>query len=235
MVSRATDVEHFKAEIANKAGWQFERMRNLNAFLANAPMEGEENLVADAWTELPSYCALIGSPSWGIIEPTLEKIGEHVNRLLALDLPIAERQRVRVDEIVKDPETAGNLKAWYPTWCKRPTFSDFYLQAFNEPHVHLVDTDGKGVSSATVSGLVVGDREYPSTLLFLLRAIRRPLMALEAPRYGLVLRSSAARVSPLMRSGGTTAPRPYTALLLMDFPTSSSPVHLRAAGRPISS
>jgi cyclohexanone monooxygenase len=65
-----------------------------------------------------------------------------------------------VDSIVADAETAQALKAWYRQLCKRPCFHDAYLQAFNEPGAHLVDTDGQGVERITEKGLVVGGREY---------------------------------------------------------------------------
>ena len=51
----------------------------------------------------------------------------------------------------RDPATAQNLKAWYRQLCKRPCFHDAYLQAFNLPSVHLVDTDGKGVERITAA------------------------------------------------------------------------------------
>ena len=149
-------------------------MKNFNSYLTNAAKPEEKNMVADAWTEIPAYCALIGSPAWGIIEPTPEKISHHIQRLMALDLPSTERVRTRVGEIVQDAETADKLKAWYPTWCKRPTFSDSYLQAFNQPNVHLVDTNGKGVSSATGSGLIVDGKEYPVDILILATGYRTP-------------------------------------------------------------
>lgn len=50
--------------------------------------------------------------------------------------------------------------AWYPTWCKRPCFHDEYLQAFNQPNVHLVDTDGKGIDRVTTHGLIANDEEF---------------------------------------------------------------------------
>src|SRR5436305_12293708 len=68
--------------------------------------------------------------------------------------------RQRVDAIVKDPETAENLKAWCRQLCKRPCFHDEYLQAFNEPGVHLVDTGGKGVERITEHGVVASGVEY---------------------------------------------------------------------------
>ena len=71
--------------------------------------------------------------------------------------------RARVGAIVHDPATAQNLKAWYRQLCKRPCFHDSYLQAFNLPGVHLIDTDGKGVERITAAGLVVAGVEYPWT------------------------------------------------------------------------
>ncbi len=53
--------------------------------------------------------------------------------------------RARVDEIVADQQTAQQLKAWYRQLCKRPSFHDEYLSAYNLRSVHLVDTDGQGV------------------------------------------------------------------------------------------
>ncbi|KAK3359506.1 pyridine nucleotide-disulfide oxidoreductase-like protein [Lasiosphaeria hispida] len=172
---RETDPEEWKTKIAYKKGWQRERMANLNSYLTNAPIEGQENMVNDAWTEMPAFCALVGCPKWGPIEPTPEKIGEHIARLHRLDVPHSESGRARVDEIVKDPETAAKLKAWYPTWCKRPTFNDDYLPTFNLPNVHLVDTAGKGIDSATEQGLVVGDKEYPIDVLVLSTGYRGPV------------------------------------------------------------
>ena len=69
--------------------------------------------------------------------------------------------RARVDEIVEDPATADGLKAWYAQLCKRPCFHDEYLQAYNEPSTHLVDTDGQGVERITETGVVVAGVEYP--------------------------------------------------------------------------
>jgi cyclohexanone monooxygenase len=72
-----------------------------------------------------------------------------------------EEIRSRVDSIVDDRETAARLKAWYRQLCKRPCFHDKYLQAFNVPGTHLVDTDGKGVDRITEQGVVVAGKKYP--------------------------------------------------------------------------
>lgn len=135
--------------------------------MTNNVRPGIPNLVDDEWTKAPAYSAAVGCPNWGFIDPTPEAIGKHVGALLKLDLPRGEKARARVEEIVKDKETAEKLKGWYPVWCKRPTFSDEYLQTYNRENVHLVDTNGKGVERATEKGLVVDAVEYPLDILIL--------------------------------------------------------------------
>ncbi|WP_424186275.1 hypothetical protein ACOBQX_00270 [Actinokineospora sp. G85] len=69
--------------------------------------------------------------------------------------------RDRVGELVEDPATAEALKPWYRYMCKRPTFSDDYLQTFNRPNVTLVDTAAHGgVEAFTEKGPLVGGVEY---------------------------------------------------------------------------
>ena len=76
-----------------------------------------------------------------------------------------EKTRNRVDAVVEDPATAEALKGWYSVYCKRPCFSDNYLQAFNLPNVSLVETKGHGVDRITPTGVTVGETEYPSDCL----------------------------------------------------------------------
>jgi cation diffusion facilitator CzcD-associated flavoprotein CzcO len=68
--------------------------------------------------------------------------------------------RARVDTLVADPATAEGLKPWYRQLCKRPCFHDEYLQTFNRPNVHLVDTDGQGVRRIDAAGVWVGETHY---------------------------------------------------------------------------
>ena len=76
-----------------------------------------------------------------------------------------EQIRARVDAVVKDPKTAAALKPYYPYGCKRPTFHDEYLPAFNLPHVHLVDTAPTGVKLINERGVVHDGVEYPLDVL----------------------------------------------------------------------
>src|SRR5438105_6012233 len=116
----------------------------------------EEDLVRDGWTDLARRirARIMALPP---DEFTPE------NMLAAFEDSDFEKMseiRARVDAIVEDPVTARNLKAWYRQLCKRPCFHDEYLQAFNEPSTHLVDTAGKGVERITETGVVVADVEY---------------------------------------------------------------------------
>jgi hypothetical protein len=90
---------------------------------------------------------------------------ERVQKQLNTNFRIMEQIRARVDTIVKDPKTAAALKPYYPYGCKRPTFHDEYLPAFNLPHVHLVDTAPLGVREINVNGVVHDGVEYPLDVL----------------------------------------------------------------------
>ncbi|MCY4212610.1 MAG: NAD(P)/FAD-dependent oxidoreductase [Gammaproteobacteria bacterium] len=90
---------------------------------------------------------------------------EMVRKQLDTNFRIMEQIRARVDATVEDPETAAALKPYYPYGCKRPTFHDEYLPAFNLPNVHLVDVAPRGVQKINSRGVVHGGREYPLDVL----------------------------------------------------------------------
>ncbi|KAL7628561.1 hypothetical protein AAE478_000076 [Parahypoxylon ruwenzoriense] len=169
---RPTDPEEFRTKIAAEKGWHNERMRNLAVQISKNAAPGEPDLVDDEWSRNPAYSALVGDADFPNVAP--EKVPEVIGHFLGRDAESSARVRARVTEIVKDPETAKKLTPWYPSWCKRPTFSDTYLQAFNLPNVHLVDTDGKGVESVTPQGLVVGGTEIPIDVLVLSTGYKSP-------------------------------------------------------------
>lgn len=174
---RPTVPEEWATKIAAKKGWQRARSENFNSYLTNAP-KGED-MVGDAWCRMPSYCGILGAPGNGIVAP--EKIPEHIATLHEYDLERAGRVRARVDDTVKDPATAEKLKAWYPAWCKRPTFHDDYLPAFNQPNVTLVDTDGKGVEALTKTGVKANGTDYPVDVLVLSTGFASPAAGSGSP------------------------------------------------------
>ncbi|MFF9351871.1 flavin-containing monooxygenase [Streptomyces sp. NPDC014734] len=136
-------------------GWQ--RRRRENFLRAVTGMHVDEDLVNDAWTGSARLQEkMIPTESYAHV-PAEER--ERAYELA--DFLKMNELRDRVDDIVADPETARKLKPWYRYMCKRPTFSDSYLQAFNRPDVTLVDTaDTHGVERVTDRAVVVGDRAY---------------------------------------------------------------------------
>ncbi|HEX2849801.1 MAG TPA: NAD(P)/FAD-dependent oxidoreductase [Acidimicrobiales bacterium] len=152
--NRPTDPKWF-AEIATP-GWQ---QRWLENFTANQTGGfADDDLVMDGWTDIARrYRARIMAAAAQGEAFTPEKMMEAFEDA---DFEKMEEIRARVDTIVDDPDTARRLKAWYRQLCKRPCFHDEYLQAFNEPGAHLVDTDGLGVDGITERGVVAGGREY---------------------------------------------------------------------------
>ena len=136
-------------------GWQQRRMDNFLAVMADEPVE--EDLVQDSWT---ANAGLQRKMITGRIDPAIDpEERERAEELL--DLATMNRIRDRVAATVRDPATAEALKPYYRYQCKRPGFSDDYLEAFNRPDVTLVDTaDTHGITRMTETGIVVGDQEY---------------------------------------------------------------------------
>lgn len=165
---RATNSDWWASATSVK-GWQNLRRRNFALHISD--VQQEVDLVKDGWTGMPSYSCLAGTPK--TIPP--EKIPEHITYLHNLDLPRSDRVRARVDEVVRDKDTAEKLKAWYPGWCKRPCFHDEYLQSFNQTNVTLIDTNGKGLDGLSESGFLFGGREYPIDLLVLSTGYQPPV------------------------------------------------------------
>ena len=90
---------------------------------------------------------------------------ELMEKTLNSNFRIMEQIRARVDLIVKDRKTAEALKPYYPYGCKRPTFHDEYLPAFNLSHVHLVDTAPNGVEKIDKDGVCHAGENYPVDVL----------------------------------------------------------------------
>lgn len=136
-------------------GWQRRRRDNFLAVVTGGQVE--EDLVSDGWTDSTRlWQTLVPSDAYADL-PAEER--EQLDEIV--DLRKMNEIRARVAAEVTDPVTAETLKPWYRYLCKRPTFSDHYLQTFNRPNVTLVDTaDTHGVERITENALVVGDTEY---------------------------------------------------------------------------
>ncbi|KAF8417842.1 hypothetical protein EV426DRAFT_638679 [Tirmania nivea] len=175
-----TDPDWWKKEVANKRGWQKERVDNFSAHMSKVTPLPAVDLVDDQWTK-GCFHALLGTP--GFLTP--EAIPAHIASLQALDLPNQERARSRVEEVVKDKDTAEKLKPWYYSWCKRPCFHDEYLSSFNLPNVKLIDTDGKGVERVTENGVVALEQQIDLDLLIFSTGYRPPSDGSPSSRAGI--------------------------------------------------
>jgi cation diffusion facilitator CzcD-associated flavoprotein CzcO len=142
-------------------GWQRERMENFTTLTSGGL--AEQDLVMDGWTDIIGklISRLRDRDGFGSTDGGIASVLE------LADFEKMEQIRDRVDSIVADAATAAALKPWYRQFCKRPCFHDEYLQAFNRPTVHLVDTDGGGIERVTPRGVVAGGQEYElDTLIF---------------------------------------------------------------------
>jgi cyclohexanone monooxygenase len=127
-----------------KPGWQRERMVNFTNLVNGTPQEVD--LVDDGWTH-------------NFIDARDEDV-DGVDPTQMANFRKMESVREHISKVVKDQKTAEALKPWYNYFCKRPCFNDYYLQSFNKPNVHLVDTDGKGVERIDETGIWAGGVHY---------------------------------------------------------------------------
>jgi cation diffusion facilitator CzcD-associated flavoprotein CzcO len=150
--NKPTDPDWF-ASIATP-GWQQRWLENFTANQAGGM--ATEDLVMDGWTDIARRVRtrIMALPPEDM-KP--EKMWEAFEDS---DFEKMEEIRARVDALVEDKSTAQALKAWYRQLCKRPCFHDEYLQSFNLPGVHLVDTNGQGVERITEAGVVANDATY---------------------------------------------------------------------------
>ena len=140
-----------------KPGWQAERRENFHRGANESFRPREKDLICDIWTEVNrNLSAESEEQGW----PELTA-AEFAARWEEMDFRVMERLRRRVDEIVKDRDTAEALKPYYRYQCKRPTSNDDYYDTFNLPNVKLLDVSGsQGVERMTEKGFVVNGVEY---------------------------------------------------------------------------
>ncbi len=138
-------------------GWQREWLVNFATVQTGG--FAEQDLVDDGWTELGRRIRDRWVENHGGVPDHTDPVAL-TKAYEDSDDEKTEQIRRRVDTIVDDPATAELLKAWYRQLCKRPCFHDEYLQAFNRPSVHLVDTDGKGVERIDATGVWVAGVHY---------------------------------------------------------------------------
>lgn len=124
---------------------------------------------------------------------------ERMEKLLDSNFRIMEQIRARIDAIVEDPVTAEALKPYYPYGCKRPTFHDEYLPAFNLPHVHLVDTAPRGVSQIDERGVVHDGVHYDLDVLIYATGFQW----MATSTFNMLVGRGGVSLSEKWREGGT--------------------------------
>jgi len=139
-------------------GWQKKWLENFATLQTGG--FADEDLVKDGWTDIAQRIRnrIMDAVRQSGQAPDMEFIRRTFEEC---DDEKMSEIRARVDEVVKDPATAAALKPWYRQLCKRPCFHDEYLQAYNEPGAHLIDTDGKGVERVDARGAFVAGKHYP--------------------------------------------------------------------------
>ena len=142
---------------ALEEGWQQEWYENFATLQTGG--FADQDLVKDGWTDIAQRIR-----DRIFAEMTDVDAGFGPERILQAyedsDDEKMEEIRARVDQIVEDRATAEALKPWYRQLCKRPCFHDEYLQSFNLPNVHLVDTDGRGVERIDARGVWANGRHH---------------------------------------------------------------------------
>ena len=138
-------------------GWQRARRENFASVLLGQNFT--EDWVADGWTDIARRIGVSltnRNPEIGQLD--MDEILLHTE---IADFEKMNEIRGRVDSVVTTPDTAEKLKPWYRQFCKRPTFNDEYLAAFNHENVHLIDvSESKGVDRITEHGIVANGVEY---------------------------------------------------------------------------
>lgn len=137
-------------------GWQRKRRENFNDVVTGQPFEVD--LVHDGWTDI--FRNLQSTVPVGTA--STDDPAEAARLAELADFQKMNQVRARVNQIVSDPNIAEALKPWYRQFCKRPTFNDEFLAAFNRPSVKLIDvSQSHGIERMTEGGIVANGIEYP--------------------------------------------------------------------------
>jgi cyclohexanone monooxygenase len=136
-------------------GWQMRWLENFAAHFSGLGIP-DEDLVNDGWTDIAKRLRtrMADIPMEELTPQRMLDAFEETDNEKMSEI------RARAEAVVRDHDTAEKLQAWYRQLCKRPTFHDAYLQSFNNPNTHLIDTDGKGVERISEKGVVVAGHEY---------------------------------------------------------------------------
>jgi len=151
-VTTAEEIEEWSAD----PNWSRDRRARFSKIpVGRIALQGNDDYLSGKVIE-------IGKPKKHTIQLSKEEL---LQKQLQSNYRLMEQIRGRIDAVVEDPITAETLKPYYTYGCKRPTFHDEFLPAFNLPHVKLVDVAPRGVSEINARGVVHGGEEYPLDII----------------------------------------------------------------------
>lgn len=144
-------------------GWQRERQMNFHRGAIDMFMPGEIDQICDIWTEINRNLEAEFEETNGP-----HSLADFLSKRELMDFRVMERLRRRIDEAVRDKDTAAILKPWYRHMCKRPASSDEFYPTFNRPNVRLLDVAStQGVERLTEKGFIHRATEYEIDCLIL--------------------------------------------------------------------
>ncbi|KXS21044.1 FAD/NAD(P)-binding domain-containing protein [Gonapodya prolifera JEL478] len=217
-------------EVTAQKGWQYEQDEEYNRFLATITSPAPPDKSAKKKQLLVDDGFIISVRE---MFDTMEKNSKDGQLSLGkrreiADFRLMERLRHRVEDIVEDKKTAEMLKPWYDLFCKRPQYSDYFLQTFNRPNVTLVDTAvSKGIERITEKGIVVSGLEYPLDVIVWSTGFSTTALGLEPKFNYKVLGRSGLTVKQKCDANGGYAT--FLGLVTSDFPNYFMFGHAQAA------
>jgi len=139
------------------SGWQAARRANFDG--STSGILPEVDLVDDTWTRIfrASFNGerVLGQTRIGDLSPD-----DAMTAFALADMQIMQEARAYTQTQVHDSDLAARLKPWYGLRCKRATFDDGYLAAFNRPTVHLIDAPSSGLEKVEGNLLFAGGQEF---------------------------------------------------------------------------
>jgi len=139
-------------EVARNSAVGGTRPQSTRAFYSVTP-EQRRSLLEDAWKQ--GGLAMLGTFADLMSNESANEV-------------VADFVRAKIDEVVKDPETAERLKPrGYPIFARRPCIDTSYYETYNLPNVHLVDCLSDPIVEITERGVRTESGEIELDMLIL--------------------------------------------------------------------
>lgn len=129
--------------------------RKIRAHPASFPFDLKVNRLAVEASEQEREAIFEQMWERGGFSPLYETFDDVATDPVANEM-LSEFFRKKIRQIVQDPERARILSPTYPYGAKRPPTGDAFYQAFNEPHVDLVDLKATPITEVTAHGITTG-------------------------------------------------------------------------------